>query len=252
MKIFLPSSIYSAILGIMLPDDLKSEIEIVPASLITDKLVNTENSIGLIPSMDLLKNNKLHVSKKIALSFDGALSQSYFYFMPDQNKFDKVLLRGDVTSNEVILSKILFAEKYGFDSEIVLDTNMVDFEEDNYLISGQENNDVLIKRNGVSFADQVADYINYPYVNFLLSSSNDELIKELVSKLSSLDEKVEDEIFSILDKFSFDDSLKKYIAENIDTVYFEMTDNEVEGLNELLKLPYYHGVIEDLIEVKFV
>lgn len=252
MKMYFPSSIYTAMLGIMLPDELKSKIEVIPASLITEKLLKEEDSVGLIPSLDLLKHNDLFISRELAISFDGALSQSYFYFMPDQNKFDKILMRGDVTSNEVVLTKILFTEKFGFNTEIILDTGVVDFNDQNYLIAGQENNDYIIKQNAVSFSDQIADYVNYPYVNFLLSSTNSDLIKDVVSGLKNIDEKIEDDIFRILDKFNFNESLNKYVAENIDTVYFEMTDNEVDGLTELLKLPYYHGVTEDLFELKLV
>ena len=252
MKIYFPSSIYSAILALMLPDKLKSNIEIIPSALITEKLLNDTDAVGLIPSLDLIKHKELFVSKKIALSFDGALSQSYFYFMPDQNKFDKLFLRGDVTSNEVILSKILFVEKYGFESEIVLDTNPIDFNENNYLIVGQENNDFIEKHNGVSFSDQVAEFINYPYVNFLLASNSKDSISNVCSELKEIDVKVEDDIINLLDKFNLSDSFSKYISENIDTIYFEMTENEIEGLHELLKLPYYHGVTEEIFELNLV
>ena len=172
--------------------------------------------------------------------------------MPDQNKFDKVFVRGDVTSNEIVLSKILFAENYGVESEIVLDTGNIDFHESNYLIAGQENNEFVVKQNAVSFSDQIAEFINYPYVNFVLSSVKQELITEINALSENIDEKIEVNIFKILDKMNFDETLNKYISENIDTVYYEMTENEVDGLLELLKLPYYHGVTEDLFELKLV
>ena len=32
----------------------------------------------------------------------------------------------------------------------------------------------------------------------------------------------------------------------------EQSENEIEVINKLLKLPYFHGLIEDVVEVKFV
>ncbi|MBU1098447.1 MAG: hypothetical protein KKB34_18365 [Bacteroidetes bacterium] len=252
MKIYLPTNIFSALFSMMLPDEQKNDIEILPASLIAQKLVDNNDSLGLMPSCDLLKFSNLKVSNKIALSFDGLLSNSYLYFMPEQNRFDRILLRGDVSSNEVILAKILFKERFDVDVEISLDSNELDFEESNYLIVGQENDDYVVKHNGISFSDQIAEFINYPYVNFVLASADDANILSFVSKLENLDEQIEDNIAELLEKVKLPSELGGHILQNINNVYYEMTENEVEGLNELLKLPYFHGVVDDIVTLNFV
>ncbi|MBN1299795.1 MAG: hypothetical protein JW995_01140 [Melioribacteraceae bacterium] len=252
MKIILPANIYSAILGLMLPDTVKENIEISASSLISNKLAEDKNSLGLLPSFELLSNPDLYVSGEIALSFDGALSNSYLYFMPDKNKFDKILMRGDVSSNEVLLSKIIFKERFELTPEIVLDTADINFDENNYLICGQDNNDFVNTYNGISFADQIAEFIDFPYVNYVLASYNSSMLTDTAALLKSIDEKIEDNIFTLLDKMSLPAQFSKYVAENIDTVYFELTENEKEGLGELLKLPFYHGMIEEIKELKFV
>lgn len=252
MKIYVPANIYSALLGLYLPDELKNGVEILPSSMIAKKVMENEEGVGLIPSLDLLKLPDLKLSKKIALSFDGALSQSYFYFVPEQNKFDKILMRGDVSTNEIILSKILFNERYDLNPEVVLDTGDLDTNEHNYLISGQENNDLVVKHNGVSFADQIAEFIDYPYVNFVLASKDESAVEQVSNSLKDLDLKIEENIVTLLDKIQLPSELNKFMTENIDTVYYEMTENEVEGLHELLKLPFFHGIVDDMIELKFV
>ena len=46
--------------------------------------------------------------------------------------------------------------------------------------------------------------------------------------------------------------LKSLLKENFNSVYFNLTDNEIAGLHELLKLPFYHGMTEEICELKFV
>ncbi len=252
MNIYFPANIYSALLGLYLPDDIKENIEILPSSMITAKVTEDDESIGLIPTMDLIKSKDLKISKKISLSFDGALSQSYLYFVPEQNKFDKILMRGDVTSNEIILSKILFKERFDLNPELVLDTSDVSIDEQNYLIAGQDNNELLVKHNGVSFADQMAEFLDFPYVNFVLASQQESAIETISNGLEDVDKKIDENIVLLLDKIQLPAEFSKYLSENIDTIYFEMTDNEVEGLHELLKLPFYHGIVDDMIELNLV
>jgi hypothetical protein len=54
-----------------------------------------------------------------------------------------------------------------------------------------------------------------------------------------------------LGKLKLEAKLNDLIVDNISSVYFDFTKNEKEALDELLKLPYYHGITEDLVEVKF-
>jgi hypothetical protein len=32
----------------------------------------------------------------------------------------------------------------------------------------------------------------------------------------------------------------------------DFAQNDIEGINQLLRLPYYHRIIDDIVEVKFV
>jgi hypothetical protein len=48
------------------------------------------------------------------------------------------------------------------------------------------------------------------------------------------------------------DRSKNFIEENLPKIFFKFDEQEIEGINQLIRLPYYHGMIEDIIEVKFV
>lgn len=252
MKLIIPQNIYSAIFAMSLPDELKKIIEVKPSSIICNELENNTDTIGLMPSMDIYKHNDLFISSKLGISFDGILSNTYIYFQPEQLSFVDLFLRGDVSTNEIILSKILFMEKYSQDVNIVLDSSPVDFDNRNYLVVGNENLDYNPVDKGMSFADQIASLIEYPYVNFVIASKNQGNIIELEHTLTSLDKKIEDNIEKYLSKIDIRDNLYDSIVAELNSVYFEITENEKEALYELIKLPFYKGIFEEIIEVKFV
>ncbi|HET53791.1 MAG TPA: hypothetical protein ENN33_01080 [Ignavibacteria bacterium] len=252
MKLIIPQNIYSAIFAMSLPDELKKNIEVKPSSVICNELEKDSNVIGLMPSMDIYKHKDLFVSSKLGISFDGVLSNTYIYFEPEQLSFNDLFLRGDVSTNEIILSKILFTEKYAQDVNIVLDTSPVDFDNRNYIVVGNENLDFNPIDKGMSFADQIASLIEYPYVNFVIASKNQGNIIELEHTLTSLDKKIEDNIEKYLSNIDISDNLYDSIVAELNSVYFEITENEKEALYELIKLPFYKGIFEEIIDVKFV
>ncbi len=252
MKLIIPQNIYSALFAMSLPDELKKNIEVKPSSVICNELEKDSNAAGLMPSMDIYKHKDLFVSSKLGISFDGVLSNTYIYFEPEQLSFNDLFLRGDVSTNEIILSKILFTEKYAQDVNIVLDTNPVDFGNRNYIVVGNENLDFNPIDKGMSFADQISSLIDYPYVNFVIASKNQGNIIELENTLPSLDKKIEDNIEKYLSKIDLRENLYDSIVAELNSVYYEITENEKEALYELIKLPFYKGIFEEIIDIRFV
>lgn len=252
MKIVIPQNIYGAILSLNFPDSLKENVEVKPSSMITSEIVSGNADIGLIPSCDLLNYPDLKISGNIGVSFDGMLSNAYLYFAPEHNRFEKIYLRGDVSTNEIILTKIMFQERFDIDVEVILDTRDLDFAENNYVIVGSENDEYVIKNNGISFADQIAELIDYPYVNFVLVANDEEKLKVLSQNLIDLDKNVEDEIFILLSKIKLPKANEDMFLENIDSLYFELTGNERQALNELIKLAYFHGIVDEIKDLNFV
>ncbi len=252
MKIQIPSNIFTAIFALNLPDKYRQSVETRPSSVIVKEIEEGKAEAGLIPSLDLINHKELLVSKKIAVSFDGDLSNSYLYFKPNQNSFDTIKLQGDVTTNEVILSKILFRERFNSDVKIVLDTEEVNFENQNYLLCGNINLEKEYFDKGISFSDQIAEMINYPYTQYLLASRDENLIAKLNDDLKDLDKIIEDNLEENLSKIRFGKKVDDFLKREFNSVYYEMTQNEVDGFSDLLRQPYYHTMIEEIFEIKFV
>lgn len=252
MKVVIPQNIYAAIFAINLPGEIKNNIKVTASSLIANEIEKGNSDIGLMPTFDLINHKDFFVSGKAALSFDGILSNTYFYFVPGTEKISEIFLRGDISSNEIILSKILFSERFNSDVKLTLDTSEIIDDNKNYIIAGNDNFGSLDFNKGISFADQVAEMIDYPYVNYVWISKDEETLKEFNSYFNEVDKTVEDRIATILQSMSFRKEVKEFIEENLSGVYFEITENEIAGLHELLKLPYYHGITKEMFELKFV
>jgi len=128
----------------------------------------------------------------------------------------------------------------------------LDFESNNYLVVGMENASYPITNNGVSFSDHVAELIDYPYVNFVLVSYDEKSLEEFSNSLKNVNELINTNITEYLNKLKLDQKLTKLLNDNINTVYFDFTENEREALDELLRLPFYHGIVEEITEVKYL
>ncbi|MFA8342095.1 MAG: hypothetical protein ACEPO8_03900 [Rhodothermaceae bacterium] len=109
MKIIIPQNLFSAIWALTLDDKDKAELVIKKSSLVTQSLMNDEAKLALIPSMDLLSHKDLFVSTKFSIAFDGNVSNSLFLFSENKTEIETVTVRGDVSSNELILTKLLFS-----------------------------------------------------------------------------------------------------------------------------------------------
>ncbi len=250
-KFYLPRNIFSQILLSEIEDKSGFEFEFVPSSLVVMNISQNEGSLGLIPTMDLISNKDLFVSSEIGISFDALLSNAYIHFKEEQETIEELLLKGDVTSNEVILSKILFKEFYDVEIKTtLLNRETPDFN-DNILIIGDENYEKELFLNGLSFAEEIIELINAPYVNFVLASNSEETVKDFNSKYkSSLTKGHADNFDDLLPDFP--QTSLDFLSVNIQHLVFDFDEQDTEGINQLLQMPYYHGMIKEITDVKFV
>lgn len=251
MKLFLPKNIFSSIFISVIENP---EIEIInkESAVLSRQLESDTSAIALIPSLELINNRNLFVSQALGFSFDGVLSNAYLSFTGRDNNISKLTFRGDVSINEILLSKILFSERYSTELEISLDPAKEKSTGKDYIIVGDENfyNNEFSK--SISFADQIAELIDLPYVNYLFVSKDKEALARFNSLFANIDSKIEDNISATLSKLSYGQQVNNFFIENFGSVYYEITENEINALNELVKLVYYHGIIEDIFDLKLV
>ncbi len=252
MNLIIPNNIFATLFILNLDNKNNYNVIIKDSSLVSKELFNVENSIALMPSMDLIKNDKLYVSQKFGVTFESILSNAYIYFPSNSKEIKKIFLRGDVSSNEVILSKIVFSERFNLTVDITLDSKNEMDRQNTYIVCGNENwqNNLYLK--GTSFAEQVLEIIEQPYLNYIITSPNEELIKEFNSKFDKLNDKLLDNINNYLQKINLGNSITGFINEKINSINFDLTNAELEGLQETFRYVYYNKIIDDLFDIKFV
>ena len=250
-KFFMPPNIFSRIFLSEIGTKSDIEHETIPSSIIVKRILNDQNSVGLIPTLDLLSNKDLFVSSEIGISFDALLSNAYIHFKEEQETISELFLKGDVTSNEVILSKILFKEFYDVEVKTTLLSHQPSGFNDNILIVGDENFENELFLNGLSFAEEIIELINAPYVNYILVGTSEKAIKDFNSKFKNTLATGHEEKFDHLFP-KFPQTALDFISVNIQHLVFNFDEQDLEGIKSVLQMPYYHGMIKDMIEVKLV
>ena len=229
-KFFLPQNIFSRIFLSEIGTKSDIEHETIPSSVIVKRILKDQNSVGLIPTLDLLSNRDLFVSSELGISFDALLSNAYIHFKEEQETISEIFLKGDVTSNEVILSKILFKEFYDVDVKTTLLSQEQPNFNDNLLIVGDENFEKELFLNGLSFAEEIIELINAPYVNFVLAGTSEKVIKEFNSNFKETLTTGHGEKFDHLFP-KFPETSLNFISVNVQHLVFDL--DEIPRIKEL-------------------
>ena len=252
MKLVFPENFFTQLIIDNLPSGIKYTIVRKPSSLISSEINKDETVVGLLPIMDLIKYRDLFVSQSFGISFEGSLCNSYIYYNSTQKDISEINLLGDISSVEVLLCKILFSEMYDKTVEIKIATDEKKIEAKNILLTGDKNfvNDKLLK--GISIAEEMVDALSLPFVNYVFASKDKSLIEQLNEQLQGVGSAVYDKIEDMNFHADFSENIKSYIKDNISSFIMEFNDQDIEGINQIIRLPYYHGIINDIVEVKFI
>ncbi len=252
MEIFLPDNIFARIISSTLTVEDKTNLKFLPSSLLSKHITNNKCAVGLIPLMDLLNHKDFFISKSLGVSFDESISNSYIYFDPKEKLIREITLAGDTSTNEGILTKILFNEIYNMDAQLSLEKINSEVSNKNRVVVGDRNFEEGNLDSAISFTEEMIELISAPYVNFVFASESEDLLKLVHSKyqeiMTSMDPLT---IFEGMNQVFFLNS-RKYLTDHLQHVVFNFDEQDLEGIKRLLELPYFHGIIQDMIDVKFV
>lgn len=250
MKLFFPGNIFASLIAKNLNGD--NEIKFVPSSLLAKHIVEDEESAALIPTTDLINHKELYVSKKFGISFEGGIANSYIYFKPGEPNINEISLYGDVSSLEVILTKILFKEAYGTEVNLQILTDESNLENKNLVVIGDKNFSAGIFSKGISYADEVTESLDLPFVNFIAVSRSSKIIEELDEKTKNITAGIYSSIETANIGVKFSSEVVELFKANSASLIFELDEQDVEGITQLVRLPYFHGITKDIFELKFV
>jgi hypothetical protein len=249
MKVYFPENIFTKVLFNSLIEEEQKKIKFQSSSLLSQSISQEENSIALIPTLDIITHPELHFSSSTGISFDASLCNSFIYYESGKEEIEKVNLSGDISSMDVLLLKIFLKEFYNSEPEIRLQPNLPDKTSENYFVSGDENFRKGRYKKGISFSEEMIELISAPYVNFILASKNKKLIEDysavLLTAIESLD-------YSNESHYSFDSASAAFIMKNMVSVVYDFTEQDIFGIKELVQLPYFHGYTKEIVDLQLV
>jgi len=252
MNIFFPQNIFSKLIVENLPAQLKKEVVFLPSSLLTTELKKHNDAVGLIPTTDLIKHESLYVSKSYGLSFEGSLCNSYIYYNPSNSNLKDITLAGDVSSIEVILCKILFQEMYDINIDTKITTDETKMKDQNLILTGDKNFTEEKYLSGISFAEEIEDIFSIPFVNYIYASQDKKVISLINGNLQGISNSIYDGAEEMNLGLELSDKTKGYIKENISSLIVELSEQDLDGINQITRLPYYYGFIDDIVEINYV
>ncbi len=252
MSIYFPQNIFTEAIKNSLPDKIAAQIRFLPSSLIAGELLKNHDTIGLIPTMDLIAHKDLFVSRSFGIAFEDSLCNSYLYYHTHGREVNELSLNGDVSSNEVLGAKLILKELYSSDVQISLLTGNKDEGTKNILSAGDINfkDDNFLK--GISFAEEVIEVLSLPYVNFVLASVQKSALESFHRSINDIQTKVYN--LGEEGKFGSDisEAAKQVIKENISSFICNLDEQDIDGIDQLIRLPYFHKIIPDIIEVRYI
>lgn len=106
MKLYLPDNVFARVLFEELFNEVKENVNFLPSAILSKTLNDEQHSTALIPTLELITNKDLFVSKTVGISFAGPLSNSFIYYEPGLMEVEKIKLLLMI-SNKMVIIKLL-------------------------------------------------------------------------------------------------------------------------------------------------
>ena len=141
---------------------------------------------------------------------------------------------------------------YRSDIQVEISTHLNKPESRNLLIAGDENFVEEKFNEGISFAESMVETLSFPFVNYVFASNEKEILENFIKEIDEIDSLV----YNKIEEGNFDKKIsqasEEHIRSNISSLVLKFDDQDVEGINQILRLPYFHGIVTDIVEIKYI
>ena len=250
MKIFFPDNIFSKIIFNNLPEEDRKLISFKESAALSMEVGKDSSSIALMPVSDIITNKDFFISSSFGISFEESLCNSYIYYNSEDEGINEFKLAGDISTVEAIIGLIFFKENYELDFKMNIALNDNELKSSNHILTGDKNFIDDRHEKGISFAEEIIELISAPFVNYVFASGDEKNLIKYADKFSGIIKSINLKDIEIPGSFS--EETKSFIKENLPTVIYNLDEQDQEGIRQVVSLPFYHGIIKDMIDIKFV
>lgn len=252
-KFGLPNNLYTRLIKQVMTENLANRVVFSETPLLMKRLLSGEYQAVLVPVFELLNKDEeeLFISSKYGLVLENDLSLSFLYFPPDTDEIEEIQVAGDVSSQDILLTKILLKESFEIEPKISL-ASKEEKPQASLLLSGDLNFAQNRFMKGMNIAEHVAELLTLPYVSYILVSKSKDVLEELHHEFTGLN----DALSELVETGGWDSGITPEVTEflrvNVASIVLELIDDDRKGIEQLVQLPYFHQVVDEIPELRFV
>ncbi len=219
----------------------------------TSQLLNNECGAAFITAVDFAKNSSDFLLHFPAVSSKGASRAIVLLTKPGIRTIHTVAF-GVVTSADVVLTKIILAEKY--ELEVVFQPSGGSIENrllkaDAVLVSGDDA--LLLERGGseLDLVDEWNDLTELPFVHFVCAGRKTEHSENISSLLHSTAESTAETIDAAAAHISSAKKIDAEITKNyLSNFSYILDDDATASVNEFFRYAFYLGMLPDIPDIR--
>ncbi|MFZ1291505.1 MAG: hypothetical protein WAR79_15525 [Melioribacteraceae bacterium] len=91
-----------------------------------------------------------------------------------------------------------------------------------------------------------------PYINYLLVSNSKSELEKFHSTNEELINNISNNFIQNVNKINLSEEINEFIITNQNSLIYDFNSISTESYTELIKLLYFHQIIDDIFDVKFV
>lgn len=251
MKLGISPNIVTSMFATFLKSKLDCEILFLPVSKLLDAVKNREIDLALVPPLDLHKGGDFVVSSLYGIVADSVFSTTFLYFKPGEKEVNEITMKGDISFHDITLVRVIFRELYGIDPKMASYTGDIG-QVENLLVAGDDNYLSGRYELGMNIAEEATECLQYPAISYILVASREEALESVHRKVKEMNDALFEFGGDWLSTTGISERTLEYLQENLHHLSFEFSDEIVESLKNLISVPYYYNLTEDIPEYTLV
>ena len=217
--------------------------------------MSSEKNAVFVPPIDFAQNSSgmvLYPNLGVSSIGDSGVAR---LFLRKNLPVIRTLAVGNVSTTDVVLSRIILGEKYESEPAIVPVIGTVDemlAKADCALISGDSLLRLQTDHPFIDLVDEWTDITELPFVHTVCIAREDAFAKEVVALLTSSQEAGKHSIDSIANELSAElkissDTLQQYLSH----FSYGFNESSKTALEEFFRMAFYYGILGDVPEINF-
>lgn len=218
-----------------------------------ERLMGKEMNAAFIHPIDYAINSSdLIIFPGVGVSASGFASTVRLYMRGELHAINSIAV-GAVTTTDVVLTRVVLAEKYDSAPSIIPVAGTVDqmlSKADGALVAGDTVLAVHSDKPYIDIVDEWSDISELPFVHSFCAARSESFDKELSDLLIASQAAGKKDLRTLADELSRDHH------QSPDTIYnflshfsYDFDDQSRESLETFFRMAYYHGMMGDVPEI---